>query len=306
MFHNLDDRERGPPWLLIWRLERREGDEDKLNCQWIWESTAPTSYRRSFRILGSPSIPCPEPFTKTKIHTDLSRNTTLEKELLSDHNRRRVTVRQFIPVQARHHQDLIMRQVLQNSSQMLVECHGAARQQGLFLPHVKTLFLRRIPALSILLLPTVHCLHLLTRLSFRRFTSQNQLFKLEYRERVFQQILAPVKVWLRPQLTMLIHASLMLANDGAGLRASNNYLGAFINTRDLSPTPPSPPSKAPERELPTPSPNRKSPPPAINTLPSNPRPVRKESIPVVQQPETFMDDESEYGDGFKVTPPSPG
>ena len=96
------------------------------------------------------------------------------------------------------------------------------------------------------------------------------------------------------------------SNDGAGLRASNNYLGAFINTKDPSPTPPSPPSKAPERELPTLAPNRKSPPPAINTLPSNPRPVRKESIPVVQQPQTFMDDESEYGDGFKVTPPSPG
>lgn len=95
------------------------------------------------------------------------------------------------------------------------------------------------------------------------------------------------------------------SNDGAGLRASNNYLGAFINTRDPSPTPPSPPSKAPERELPTPAPNPKSP-PAINTLPSNPRPLRKESIPVVQQPQTFMDDESEYGDGFKVTPPSPG
>ena len=98
------------------------------------------------------------------------------------------------------------------------------------------------------------------------------------------------------------------SNDGAGLRASNNYLGAFINTREpeASPTPPSPPTKAPERELPTPSPNRKSPPPAINTLPSNPRPVRKESIPADQQPPTIMDDESEYGDGFKVTPPSPG
>ena len=96
------------------------------------------------------------------------------------------------------------------------------------------------------------------------------------------------------------------SNDGAGLRASNNYLGAFINTREASPTPSSPPSKAPERVLPNPTINRKSPPPALNSPPANPHPVRKESITAVQQPHTFMDDESEYGDGFKVTPPSPG
>ena len=97
-----------------------------------------------------------------------------------------------------------------------------------------------------------------------------------------------------------------VSNDGAGLRASNNYLGAFINSRDPSPTPPSLPSEAPEGEVPQPKSNRKSPPPAINTLPTNPRPARNESIPAVQEPQTFMDDESEYGDGFKITPPSPG
>ena len=97
------------------------------------------------------------------------------------------------------------------------------------------------------------------------------------------------------------------SNNDPAIRQSHNYLGAFINAREPSPTPPSPPSKAPERELPNPSPPRKSPPPALNTLPSNPRPVRKESIPAVQiAPQTFMDDDSEYGDGFKVTPPSPG
>lgn len=93
------------------------------------------------------------------------------------------------------------------------------------------------------------------------------------------------------------------SNGEAGLRASSNYLGSFINARDTSPTPPSPPSKAPERELPSIS--RKPPPAPINTLPSNPRPVRKESIPAVE-PTTFMDETSDYGEGFKVTPPSPG
>lgn len=96
------------------------------------------------------------------------------------------------------------------------------------------------------------------------------------------------------------------SNDGVDLRASNNYLGAFINAQEPSPTPPSPPDNAPQRELP--NPNRKSP-PFLNSLPANPRPVRKESIPAVQpqpEPETFMDDQSDYGDGFKVTPPSPG
>lgn len=94
------------------------------------------------------------------------------------------------------------------------------------------------------------------------------------------------------------------SNNDTGIRASQNYLGAFINERETSPpTPPSPPTKAPERELP--NPNRKSP-PVLNSLPANPRPVRKESVNVVQQqPQTFMDDQSEYGDGFQVTPPSP-
>ncbi|KAG0652568.1 hypothetical protein D0Z07_0165 [Hyphodiscus hymeniophilus] len=96
-----------------------------------------------------------------------------------------------------------------------------------------------------------------------------------------------------------------VSNDGTGLRASNNYLGAFIDSREPTPTPPSPPSKPAERELPDLSQNRMSP-PAPKSLPTNPRPVRKESIPAVQQPHTFMDDESEYGNGFKVTPPSPG
>lgn len=94
------------------------------------------------------------------------------------------------------------------------------------------------------------------------------------------------------------------SNDDAGIRASQNYLGAFINARDASPSPPPPPTKATERELP--GPQQKSP-PVSNSLPANPRPIRKESINTVQShPPTFMDDQSEYGEGFKITPPSPG
>jgi hypothetical protein len=90
--------------------------------------------------------------------------------------------------------------------------------------------------------------------------------------------------------------------DVDAIRHSNNYLGSFISPREPSPPPP-PPVKAPERELPSPAINRKSP-PVLNSLPSNPRPVRKESMNT--QSQSFMDDESEYGDAFKVTPPSPG
>ena len=110
--------------------------------------------------------------------------------------------------------------------------------------------------------------------------------------------------------------------DMSAIRNSNNYLGSFIHSGAPSPTPPSPPHKDREPELPAlpalPAEptlptveqqpvKRKSPPPSVNSLPSNPRPVRKESIAAVQpQPQTSMDDGSDYGDGFKVTPPSPG
>jgi hypothetical protein len=92
---------------------------------------------------------------------------------------------------------------------MPVECREAILQQLLYLPHVKTLSLRRTPALSILLLPIAHYLHLLTRLSLPRLTSLNQLRKLEYRERAFPQVPAPDKVLLQPQLPMLIPVNLM-------------------------------------------------------------------------------------------------
>jgi hypothetical protein len=99
--------------------------------------------------------------------------------------------------------------------------------------------------------------------------------------------------------------------DISAIRNSNNYLGSFIHAGATENTPPSPPRKDQEPELPKVEQQpikRKSPPTSLNSLPSNPRPVRKESVPTVQpaEPKTFMDDESEYGDGFRITPPSPG
>ena len=105
------------------------------------------------------------------------------------------------------------------------------------------------------------------------------------------------------------------SNGDAALRQSNNYLGAFINAsdpsptppRDPSPTPPSPPQKAAERELPSaPAVKRKSPPPTLNSLPSNPRPIRKESMNTVQSFTQPQQEQNQFSDGFKVTPPSPG
>lgn len=73
-----------------------------------------------------------------------------------------------------------------------------------------------------------------------------------------------------------------------GLRHSNNYLGAFINAKDLD--------KAAD--------NATSPKPSAG-LPSNPRPAHKESTNSAELPPSPPNDENEYGDGFKITPPSP-
>ena len=105
MFLSLGDREGRPLVNPKWRLERREVDEDCVKCQWIWESTAPTCYRRSSITLESPFTPCRERFIKTKTPIDLSRNTTQEMELLSDLSRRLAMVHRFIQVRARHYRD---------------------------------------------------------------------------------------------------------------------------------------------------------------------------------------------------------
>ncbi|KAG4411356.1 hypothetical protein IFR04_015510 [Cadophora malorum] len=87
-------------------------------------------------------------------------------------------------------------------------------------------------------------------------------------------------------------------NDPAGLRKSNNYLGMMIDARDPSP------ASAPQELESTP---RKPLPAPLNTLPANPRPARKDSMPAQPQAQVaIVENASEYGDGFQVTPPSPG
>ena len=73
--------------------------------------------------------------------------------------------------------------------------------------------------------------------------------------------------------------------DTKEIRQSNTYLGNLIQDREPSPPPP-------------PAVVRK--PAPLNALPKNPRPVRKESMA------SQVTAGSDYGDGFMVTPPSPG
>ena len=90
------------------------------------------------------------------------------------------------------------------------------------------------------------------------------------------------------------------SNGDRGLRMSNNYLGSLINARETSPEPQ---SKSTDQA--PPSSQRMS--PQMNTLPSNPRPIRKESMNAApaQEEKIAVDAESDYGNGFQVTPPSP-
>ena len=135
----------------------------------------------------------------------------------------------------------------------------------------------------------------------------------------------PQSAGLAPKFPLLDSRDSYMSDGGAELRKSNNYLGAFIHSREPSSdllgqktdyaTPnqfPSTPSSNLQQTQ-----NRKSPPPAINTTQESPvannapesasRPPRLQSLHASEQGTfgTFMDDSSEYGDGFKVTPPSP-
>lgn len=87
--------------------------------------------------------------------------------------------------------------------------------------------------------------------------------------------------------------------DAAALRLSNNYLGMMINARE-----PAQPTPAPSGAPTSPVVPRKSPSGSINSLPANPRPARKDSMPVPQQ--AVIESVDQYGDGFQITPPSPG
>ncbi|KAL8859525.1 MAG: hypothetical protein Q9178_003924 [Gyalolechia marmorata] len=109
-----------------------------------------------------------------------------------------------------------------------------------------------------------------------------------------------------------------LSNDSADLRKSNNYLGPLIHSREPSADVHAPPPSQAAIQLPQNLPSnpagtvqrtqrRKTPPPAISTAPPSSQPPRKQSLKAGQpaQEQNFLDDESDYGDGFKVTPPSP-
>ena len=114
-----------------------------------------------------------------------------------------------------------------------------------------------------------------------------------------------------------------MSKDGMDLRKSNNYLGPLIHSRDASAdihaqTPsqsqkPSPiqSQRGSLHSSPTSSQqflDRKSPPPATKTSSGFSRPPRSQSLKAVSyssQELNFFDDESDYGDGLKVTPPSP-
>ena len=109
-----------------------------------------------------------------------------------------------------------------------------------------------------------------------------------------------------------------MSGDGADLRKSNNYLGALIHSRDpstdISGATSSPPATQTPAGLPS-NPaatlqkpqSRKSPPPGISTVAQAPRPPRKQSLKAAQpiNERNFLDDESDYGDGLNVIPPSP-
>lgn len=103
-----------------------------------------------------------------------------------------------------------------------------------------------------------------------------------------------------------VHGSMRSLSPGIeGLGINSNPPTSLLDRQSPVPSPAAGPI-----DLPEPAPtmqqtaNRKSP-PVLNSLPTNPRPARKQSLPaeIVQQPP--KDDESDYGDGFKVTPPSP-
>ena len=106
------------------------------------------------------------------------------------------------------------------------------------------------------------------------------------------------------------------SSNGVDLRKSNNYLGPLIHSRDtstdlLSNSPSEgQKSQTPNGHLPAlqQSGTRKSPPPTIGTSAVAVRPPRKASLKAAShssQEPNFLDDASDYGDSFKVTPPSP-
>lgn len=109
-----------------------------------------------------------------------------------------------------------------------------------------------------------------------------------------------------------------MGKDSADIRKSNNYLGPLINSRepstDLHPqSPDTAPSNTPSVSSSPPNlqqtSSRKSPPPKIITTSAPSRPPRLQSLKAPTTPiygGKSFDDTNDYGDTFKLTPPSPG
>lgn len=140
----------------------------------------------------------------------------------------------------------------------------------------------------------------------------------------------PQSAGLSPSFPLLDSRDSYMSNDDTALRKSNNYLGALIHSREPSAdllgqqsqhTAPNGLPSAPSSNLHQTS-NRKPPPPTISTTQQQPphgpsqtanpdatgsKPPRIQSFRASEQGnyENFFDDTSEYGDGVKVTPPSP-
>ncbi|KAH0559806.1 hypothetical protein GP486_003673, partial [Trichoglossum hirsutum] len=114
---------------------------------------------------------------------------------------------------------------------------------------------------------------------------------------------------LRPPVTTDDSRDSYIDRDGGDMRRSNNYLASFINVRassiDADKNPPEPHENPPLLQQ---TDKRRSP-PTINTSPSPPRPIRTDSMkaPTFEMPQgdTQFDSDSDYGDAFNITPPSP-
>lgn len=139
---------------------------------------------------------------------------------------------------------------------------------------------------------------------------------------------SPQSAGLSPGFPLMDTRDSYMEQNGADLRKSNNYLGAFIHSREPSSdlvgqrseyatpnefpaTPASNLQRTSSRKSPPPSIStteqisRTSPPPSIIALSSLPPRGQSLRASDTGQYEHFFDDSSEYGDGLKVTPPSP-
>ena len=104
-----------------------------------------------------------------------------------------------------------------------------------------------------------------------------------------------------------------MTKDGADLRQSNNYLGPLIHSREPSTDLQAQNKKQVQQQPPAQSIPRQQiesriSPPIANTVNEGSRPPRSQSLAASAHPihqDTFYDNESDYGEQFEITPPSP-